>query len=151
MRLDTKKGENDLYEACDVICKTLSQKWKCANNWRECGERLKELMNEENEKTQSWRIRGSLRNEVQIFKYKGDVHLCSNYRGIKLMRHTLKIWESVFETRLRREEMIGEQQHGSLLRNSTTESVFAFIVLMEKYRRSKGVVLCVCISTNRVW
>lgn len=49
------------------------------------------------------------------------------------MRHTLKIWEGVFETRLRREEMIGEQQHGSLPRNSTTESMFAFIVLMEKY------------------
>src|SRR3954467_11577537 len=29
---------------------------------------------------------------VPIFKNKGDVQSCINYRGIKLMRHTMKLW-----------------------------------------------------------
>ncbi len=37
---------------------------------------------------------------VPIFKNKGDVQSCSNYRGIKLLSHTMKIWERVVETRL---------------------------------------------------
>src|SRR4051812_7178131 len=30
---------------------------------------------------------------VPIFKNKGDVQSCTNYRGIKLMSHTMKLWE----------------------------------------------------------
>jgi hypothetical protein len=29
---------------------------------------------------------------VPIFKNKGDVQSCTNYRGIKLMSHTIKLW-----------------------------------------------------------
>ncbi|KAK2879923.1 hypothetical protein Q8A73_023735, partial [Channa argus] len=32
---------------------------------------------------------------VPIFKNKGDVQSCGNYRGIKLMSHTMKLWERV--------------------------------------------------------
>ena len=32
---------------------------------------------------------------VPIFKNKGDVQSCSNYRGIKLISHTMKLWERV--------------------------------------------------------
>jgi hypothetical protein len=39
---------------------------------------------------------------VPIFKNKGDVQICCNYRGIKLMNHTMKLWERVIEHRLRR-------------------------------------------------
>ncbi|KAK3516356.1 hypothetical protein QTP70_009412 [Hemibagrus guttatus] len=39
---------------------------------------------------------------VPIFKNKGDVQSCSNYRGIKLMSHTMKLWERVVEARLRK-------------------------------------------------
>ena len=39
---------------------------------------------------------------VPIFKNKGDVQNCTNYRGIKLMSHTMKLWERVIEHRLRR-------------------------------------------------
>ena len=31
---------------------------------------------------------------VPIFKNKGHVQSCANYRGIKLMSHTMKLWES---------------------------------------------------------
>jgi hypothetical protein len=39
---------------------------------------------------------------VHIFKNKGDVQSCTNYRGIKLMSHTMKLWEGVIEHRLSR-------------------------------------------------
>ena len=38
---------------------------------------------------------------VPIFKEKGDVQSCENYRGIKLMSHTLKLFERVIDKRLR--------------------------------------------------
>ncbi|KAL5580203.1 hypothetical protein UlMin_012645 [Ulmus minor] len=39
--------------------------------------------------------------EVPIYKNKGDIQNCSNYRGIKLMSHIMKIWERVIELRLK--------------------------------------------------
>jgi hypothetical protein len=39
---------------------------------------------------------------VPIFKNKGDIQNCTNYRGINLMSHTMKLWEKVIEHRLRK-------------------------------------------------
>ena len=36
---------------------------------------------------------------VQIYKGKGDILECSNYRGIKLMCHSMKLWERLIEAR----------------------------------------------------
>ena len=30
---------------------------------------------------------------VPIYKNEGDIQNCTNYRGIKLMSHTMKLWE----------------------------------------------------------
>ncbi|VDO71480.1 unnamed protein product [Heligmosomoides polygyrus] len=38
---------------------------------------------------------------VPIFKQKGDASECSNYRGIKLISHTMKIYERLVDSRLR--------------------------------------------------
>ena len=38
---------------------------------------------------------------IPIFKNKGDILECNNYRGIKLMRHFMKLWERIIEARLR--------------------------------------------------
>ena len=40
---------------------------------------------------------------IPIFKNKGDIQSCSNYRGIKLISHGMKLWERVVERRLRSE------------------------------------------------
>jgi hypothetical protein len=32
---------------------------------------------------------------------QGDAQSCTNYRGIKLMSHTMKLWERIIEHRLR--------------------------------------------------
>ncbi|KAG5585501.1 hypothetical protein H5410_045935 [Solanum commersonii] len=36
---------------------------------------------------------------VPLYKNKGDIQNCNNYRGIKLLSHTMKIWERVVEMR----------------------------------------------------
>ncbi|KAL5555076.1 hypothetical protein UlMin_037312 [Ulmus minor] len=38
---------------------------------------------------------------VLIYKNKGDIQNCLNYKGINLMSHTTKLWERVIEQRLR--------------------------------------------------
>ncbi|XP_019254682.1 PREDICTED: uncharacterized protein LOC109233302, partial [Nicotiana attenuata] len=36
---------------------------------------------------------------VPLYKNKGDIQCCNNYRGIKLLSHTMKVWERVMEVR----------------------------------------------------
>ncbi|KAK3512985.1 hypothetical protein QTP70_034000 [Hemibagrus guttatus] len=81
---------------------------------------------------------------VPIFKNKGDVQSCSNCRGIKLMSHTMKLWERVVEARLRKVVEICEQQYGIMPRKSTTDAIFALRILMEKYRDGQRELHCVC-------
>ena len=38
---------------------------------------------------------------IPIYKNKGDTQCCGNYRVIKLISHTMKIWERIIEARLR--------------------------------------------------
>ena len=38
---------------------------------------------------------------IPIYKGKGDAQCCGNYTEIKLMSHTMKIWERIIEARLR--------------------------------------------------
>ena len=46
---------------------------------------------------------------MPLYKGKGDIKECGNYRGIKLMSHTMKLWERVIEARKRKEVTIVEQ------------------------------------------
>ena len=70
--------------------------WKCL------GESLTKLYNRTME---SERMPEEWRDSVliPIFKNKGDVQSCSNYRGIKLIGHTMKLWERIIERRQRRD------------------------------------------------
>ena len=45
---------------------------------------------------------------VPLYKGKGDIKECGYYRGIKLMSHSMKLWERVIEARIRKEVTIGE-------------------------------------------
>ena len=47
---------------------------------------------------------------VPLYKGKGDIKECRNYRGIKLMSHSMKLWETIIEARIRKEVTIAEQQ-----------------------------------------
>ncbi|KAK3525760.1 hypothetical protein QTP70_007516 [Hemibagrus guttatus] len=88
---------------------------------------------------------------VPIFKNKGDVQSCSNYRGIKLMSHTVKLWERVVEARLRKVVEICEQQYGFMPRKSTTDAIFALRILMEKYRDGQRELHCVFVDLEKAY
>lgn len=46
-----------------------------------------------------------------VYKEKGDIQECGNYRGIKLMSHTMKILERIYGN-VREEVDIGKDQFG---------------------------------------
>lgn len=74
---------------------------------------------------------------VPLYKNKGDVQDCSNYRGIKLMSHTMKLWERVIEQRLRSKVVVSENQFGFMPGRSTIEAIHIVRQLMEYYRNAK--------------
>ncbi|KAL6575841.1 hypothetical protein OROHE_000312 [Orobanche hederae] len=74
---------------------------------------------------------------VPLYKNKGDVQDCSNYRGIKLMSHTMKLWERVIEQRIRKCVKITENQFGFMPGRSTMEAIYLIRQLMEYYRDQK--------------
>ncbi|KAE8705185.1 28 kDa ribonucleoprotein [Hibiscus syriacus] len=71
---------------------------------------------------------------IPIYKNKGDPQRCGNYRGIKLLSHTMKLWERVIEARLRQVTRVSENQFGFMPGRSTTEAIHLLRQLMEKYR-----------------
>ncbi|KAM3304093.1 hypothetical protein P3S67_015125 [Capsicum chacoense] len=74
---------------------------------------------------------------IPLYKNKGDIQSCNNYRGIKLLSHSMKIWERVVEVRLRRIVSISENQFGFMPGRSTTEAIHLVRRLVEQYREWK--------------
>ena len=48
---------------------------------------------------EEWRIS----TLILIYKNKGNVQVYENYRGIKILNHTMKLWKRVIERRIRQE------------------------------------------------
>ena len=88
---------------------------------------------------------------IPICKNKGDVQSCSNYRGIKLISHGMKLWVRVVERRLRSELTFSEQQYGVIPGKSTTDALFALRVLMEKYREGQKELHCVFVDQEKAY
>ncbi|XP_046855995.1 uncharacterized protein LOC124449095 [Xenia sp. Carnegie-2017] len=66
---------------------------------------------------------------VPLYKQKGDLLSCGNYRGIKLLCHSLKLFERVIEARLREIVKIKDNQCGFQRGKSTTEPMFCLRML----------------------
>ena len=62
---------------------------------------------------------------VPIYKNKGDIMECGSFRGIKLMSHTMKIWERIVDNRIRSEVVISQEQFGFMKGRSTEDAIFA--------------------------
>ena len=71
---------------------------------------------------------------IPIYKEKGYIQDCGNYRGIKLISHTTKILERIIDRRLSEETTIGDEQFGFMPGRGTTDPIFAVRQRMEKYR-----------------
>ena len=79
---------------------------------------------------QSWR-----KSELSpLYKGKGSVLECGNYRGIKLMAHTMKLWERIIDHRIRQIVELDDIQFGFRKGRSTTEPIVALRIVQEKYR-----------------
>ena len=82
---------------------------------------------------------------VPLNKGKGDIKKCGNYWGIKLMSHSMKLWERVIEARIRKEVTIAEQQFGFMPGRSTTDAIFCLMMLLEKWTESEKAVPLLCL------
>ena len=81
--------------------------------------------------------RGSL--IIPIYKGKEDIQECGNYRGIKLISRTMKIWEKIIERRLREETTTRDEQFGFMPGRGTVDAIFALRQMMGKHReKQKG-------------
>ena len=74
---------------------------------------------------------------IPLYKNKGDIQDCNNYRGVKLLSHIMKLWEKVIERRLRKNISILENQFGFMPGRSTTEAIYLLRRLMGLYRDRK--------------
>ena len=82
--------------------------------------------------TEEWRTS----TITHIYKQKGDPLECNNFRGIKLLSHTLTLWERVVESRLRKLVDISERQYGFQPGKSTIQPLFCLRMLQEKHTES---------------
>ena len=74
---------------------------------------------------------------IPIYKGKGDIQDCSNYRGIKLISHTMKVYERIIDQRVRNETEVSEEQFGFMPGRGTVDAIFALRQTMEKYAERK--------------
>jgi len=108
--------------------------WKCLGE--EGLEWLTKLFNvipRSARKPREWR----LSTVIPLYKNKGDIQDCNNYRCIKLLSHIMKLWERVIGRSLRKNISIFENQFGFILGRSTTEAIYLLRRLMGLYRDRK--------------
>ena len=83
---------------------------------------------------------------IPLYKNKGDIKDCNNYKGIKLLSHTMKLWERVIARRLRKNISISENQFGFMPARSTIEAIYLLRRLIGVYRDRKWTFIW-CLST----
>ena len=88
---------------------------------------------------------------VPLFKQKGDILECGNYRGIKLMEHGLKIMERVIDERLRVEVHIDKMQFGFMKGKGTVDAMFIVRQLQEKTLEGNEELFCAFIDLEKAY
>lgn len=76
---------------------------------------------------------------LPFFKGKGDSRACGNYRGIKLICHTLKVWERAVINRISNvvQPPLHPNQCGFVAGKSTSDAIQAMRILIEKHREAR--------------
>lgn len=95
-------------------------------------------MPEENEFKQLIRIFNQIMSEAK-FQISGekvnDVQKYGNYKDIKLMSYSIKMWKKIIKKRLREETIGSKNQFKFKPGRSITEQIFCVRQLTEKYRK----------------
>ncbi|KAK6756135.1 hypothetical protein RB195_014491 [Necator americanus] len=71
---------------------------------------------------------------VPLWKRKGDIADCTSYRPMRLLCHTMKVFERVLEARLRKIVSVSLNQCGFVKDCSTIDAIHAVRILLEKHR-----------------
>ena len=82
---------------------------------------------------------------------EGDIQDCGNYRDIKMISYTMKIWERVIDRRLREETTIGEEQFGFMPGRGTIDAIFAARQVIEKHREMQKELHLVFIDLEKAY
>ena len=119
--------------------------WKCLGE-----SALKFLAKLYNRTMESERMPKEWRDSVliSIFKNKGDIQSCSNYKGITLFCHTMMLCERIVERRIRSDLTFRNQQYGFMPGKRTPGALFAVRVLTEKYRECQKKLQCVFVDLD---
>uniref|UniRef100_A0A336LYA8 CSON007526 protein n=1 Tax=Culicoides sonorensis TaxID=179676 RepID=A0A336LYA8_CULSO len=73
---------------------------------------------------------------IPLYKGKGDTSDCNNYRSIKLMTHSMKIYERAIGIRLRQLIHLKSNQCGFVQGKSTYDAIQSLRLLTEKHREA---------------
>ena len=74
---------------------------------------------------------------IALFKGKGDSLECGKPRGLRLLEHTMKVFEKIIDARLRTLVTIMDGQFGFRGRNSCSDAIFIARTLREKHLEKK--------------
>ena len=88
---------------------------------------------------------------IPIYKSKEYAQCCGNYRGIKLISYTMKIWERIIEVRLRDVVEISKQQYGFMPGKGITDAMFFLRMLMERCRECQRKLHCVFMDLEKAY
>uniref|UniRef100_A0A914WXY9 Reverse transcriptase domain-containing protein n=1 Tax=Plectus sambesii TaxID=2011161 RepID=A0A914WXY9_9BILA len=131
------------YEVADAIGKMKCGKatgpddipadlWK-VKNWPAAVDWLHQLFNrivEDGQTPADWQQSIT----VPIWKQKGSPAECANYRPIRLLSHTMKIFERIIDSRIRTIVQLSVNQCGFVKRCGTIDAIHAARLLFERHR-----------------
>lgn len=75
----------------------------------------------------------------------------ANYRRIKFLSHTMKIWERILDARLRHEVEISKGPFGFMSQKGTTNATFMLRQVMEKYREQQREMHAIFIDMDKAY
>ena len=74
---------------------------------------------------------------IPLFKGKGDPLQCGKHRGLRLLEHSMKVWEKILDRRLKTIVNISSNQFGFSAGRSTTDAIFILRQMQQKYIEKK--------------
>ena len=80
---------------------------------------------------------------VPIYMGKGNVTNCRAYKGVKLLKHGMKIIERVLEKRITALVEVDDMQLGFMPGRETTDTLFTVRRMQKKYRDKDKNHICV--------
>ncbi|XP_064099437.1 uncharacterized protein LOC135210475 [Macrobrachium nipponense] len=86
---------------------------------------------------------------VYIYKQKGDVMDCGNYKGIKLIEYGLKVLERIMDEGLREKVRIKKQQYGFMRGRGAVDAIFIIRQLQEKRLDGNQELYCAFIDLEK--